>query len=541
MDYQKLAEMLFPDNKLTVEEIEKKYPPRKVDASAQVTRYAPSPTGFMHLGNFFQAFISATVARMSNGVFYLRNEDTDKKREVDGAVAVIMGILFDYGIMPQEYELKGGVTVGEYGPYIQSERTEIYKAYAKKLVSEGKAFPCFCDKASGIEEIKDEREKKFAVGLSNDEKDDCRNLTIEQIENFLKEGRPYAIRLKSEGSSKNKVEFFDVLKGKISMEENSRDIVILKSDGLPPYHFAHPIDDTLMGTTLVVRGEEWLPSTPIHLEIFKALGFQPIMYLHNPLVCIKEGETKRKLSKRKDKEADMRFYAKEGYPTDAICEYILNLVNSGFEMWRKKNPNLPYTEYRFEALNVTASSPVLDMNKLNDISKDVISRMTAEQCYESMLTWAKKECVEKVDFLVENKEYVTKILNIDREKPKPRKDLYKWSMFFDNFDYMFDGASTSELDKSEKDKYEEVLNEYKNYLDLSSKEIWFEKIKKMSEKLKYATDNVSYKNNPNNFKGNVAKVCEFIRIAITGRKNSPDLFEIMTLLGEDEVLKRISK
>lgn len=541
MDYQKLAEMLFPDNKLTVEEIEKKYPPRKVDASAQVTRYAPSPTGFMHLGNFFQAFISATVARMSNGVFYLRNEDTDKKREVDGAVAVIMGILFDYGIMPQEYELKGGVTVGEYGPYIQSERTEIYKAYAKKLVSEGKAFPCFCDKASGIEEIKDEREKKFAVGLSNDEKDDCRNLTIEQIENFLKEGRPYAIRLKSEGSSKNKVEFFDVLKGKISMEENSRDIVILKSDGLPPYHFAHPIDDTLMGTTLVVRGEEWLPSTPIHLEIFKALGFQPIMYLHNPLVCIKEGETKRKLSKRKDKEADMRFYAKEGYPTDAICEYILNLVNSGFEMWRKKNPNLPYTEYRFEALNVTASSPVLDMNKLNDISKDVISRMTAEQCYESMLTWAKKECVEKVDFLVENKEYVTKILNIDREKPKPRKDLYKWSMFFDNFDYMFDGASTSELDEAEKDKYEEVLNEYKNYLDLSSKEIWFEKIKKMSEKLKYATDNVSYKNNPNNFKGNVAKVCEFIRIAITGRKNSPDLFEIMTLLGEDEVLKRISK
>lgn len=541
MDYQKLAEMLFPDNKLTVEEIEKKYPPRKVDASAQVTRYAPSPTGFMHLGNFFQAFISATVARMSNGVFYLRNEDTDKKREVDGAAAVIMGILFDYGIMPQEYELKGGVTVGEYGPYIQSERTEIYKAYAKKLVSEGKAFPCFCDKASGIEEIKDEREKKFAVGLSNDEKDDCRNLTIEQIENFLKEGRPYAIRLKSEGSSKNKVEFFDVLKGKISMEENSRDIVILKSDGLPPYHFAHPIDDTLMGTTLVVRGEEWLPSTPIHLEIFKALGFQPIMYLHNPLVCIKEGETKRKLSKRKDKEADMRFYAKEGYPTDAICEYILNLVNSGFEMWRKKNPNLPYTEYRFEALNVTASSPVLDMNKLNDISKDVISRMTAEQCYESMLTWAKKECVEKVDFLVENKEYVTKILNIDREKPKPRKDLYKWSMFFDNFDYMFDGASTSELDESEKDKYEEVLNEYKNYLDLSSKEIWFEKIKKMSEKLKYATDNVSYKNNPNNFKGNVAKVCEFIRIAITGRKNSPDLFEIMTLLGEDEVLKRISK
>ena len=540
MDYQKLADLLFADNKLTATEIEKKYPKRNLPDGAQVTRYAPSPTGFMHLGNFFQAFISSTVARMSNGIFYLRNEDTDKKREVEGASAVIMGILFDYGIMPAEYELKGGVTVGNYGPYYQSERVEIYKAYAKKLVSEGKAFPCFCDKASGIGEIKEQREKKFAVGLSNDDKDPCRNLTFEQIEKFVKEGKKFAIRLKSNGNSKNKVEFFDVLKGKISMEENSKDVVILKSDGLPPYHFAHAIDDTLMGTTLVVRGEEWLPSTPVHIEIFKALGFKPMIYLHNPLICIKEGEKKRKVSKRKDKEFDMRFYAQAGYPVETICEYIMNLINSGFEMWRKNNPNLPYTEYHFKPLNITASSPVLDMDKFNDISKEVISKYTAEKCYELLLAWAREYSRENVDYLVKDKDYVTKVLNIDREKPKPRKDIFKWSMFFDLFDYMFGKPHSYELDEDKKSDFCEMLKNYKNYLDLSSKEAWFENVKKMAGDLGYATDNKLFKANPEAFKGNVATVCEYIRVAVTGRKNSPDLFEIMTLLGKEEVLERIS-
>lgn len=541
MDYQRLAELLFADNKLSVAEIEEKYKKRVLPEGAQVTRYAPSPTGFMHLGNFFQAFISYTVARMSNGVFYLRNEDTDKKREIAGASSAILKILFDYGVIPQEYEQKGGVVVGEYGPYYQSERLEIYKAYAKKLVSEGKAFPCFCDKAEGIEEIKENREKKFAKGVSNDEKDPCRNLTIEQIEQFLKEGKGFAIRLKSNGNSKNRVEFFDVLKGKISMEENSKDVVILKRDGLPPYHFAHAIDDTLMGTTLVVRGEEWLPSTPIHIDIFKALGFKPITYLHNPLICIKEGEKKRKVSKRKDKEFDMRFYAKAGYPTEAICEYIMTLINSGFEIWRKANPNAPYTEYKFKPLNITAGSPILDMDKLNDISKEFISKLTAEQCYSELLAWAREHSTENVDYLVRDKEYVTKVLNIDREKLKPRKDIFKWSMFFDLFDYMFGLPHTYEIDDDKKKDFVEVLKNYKNYLDLSSKEAWFDNVKRMADKLGYATDNKLYKENPEAFKGNTATVCEYIRVAITGRKNSPDLFEIMTLLGEKEVLERLSQ
>ena len=256
--------------------------------------------------------------------------------------------------------------------------------YVKKLVAEGKAFPCFCEKSEGIEEIKQQREKKFATGYVS-EHDACRNLSMEQIEQNLKAGKKFAIRLKSNGNPKEKVEFYDILKGTIKMEQNSKDVVILKSDFLPPYHFAHAVDDTLMGTTVVVRGEEWLPSTPAHIEIFEALGFEKMTYLHNPLICIKDGEKKRKVSKRKDKELAMSFYAQEGYPTDAVCEYVMNLVNSGFEIWRNKNPMLPYTEYHFEPLNVTANSPVLDMNKMNDISKDVISKYTAQQCFEYLL------------------------------------------------------------------------------------------------------------------------------------------------------------
>ncbi len=537
----KLSELLFPNNKLTVEEIEKKYPKRDLPVGAQVTRFAPSPTGFMHLGNFFQAFISSTIARISNGVFFLRNEDTDKKREISGASDYVLKVLFDYGIKPMEYEQKGGVTVGEYGPYFQSERIEIYKAYAKKLVCEGKAFPCFCDKTEGIEEIKEQREKKYAIGVVIEEKDPCRNLTLEQIEEKIKAGKGFAIRLKSSGSATNRVEFFDILKGKISMEENSKDVVLLKNDGLPTYHFAHAIDDTLMGTTVVVRGEEWLPSTPVHVEIFNALGFKPVTYLHNPLICIKEGDKKRKVSKRKDKEFAMSFYAQQGYPTEAVCEYVMNLINSGFEMWRKKNPNLPYTEYKFEPLNITASSPVLDMDKLNDISKDVISKYTASQCYEELLAWAREYSLENVDYLIKDKEYVTKVLNIDREKPKPRKDIYKWSMFFELFDYMFSTPTKLEIEEERKKDFEHVLREYKKWLNLSSKEVWFDNIKKMAEKLGYATDNKEFKANPEKFKGNVATVCEYIRIAITGHKNSPDLYEIMTLLGEKQVLERMAE
>ncbi len=541
MDNKKLADLLFADNKLTVEEIEKKYPKRNLKEGAYVTRFAPSPTGYMHLGGFFQALIDFNIAKRSGGVFYLRIEDTDQKREISGASEIILNILTEYGFLPDEYELKGGVTVGEYGPYYQSERKEIYKAYAKKLVEEGKAFPCFCKKTEGLSDVKEIREKKFSSGI-NEDKDICRHLTIEQIEQNLKEGKKFAIRLKSNGNGVDKIKFVDCAKGEVEMTANAVDAILLKNDLMPTYHFAHAIDDTLMGTNVVVRGEEWLPSYPLHKEIFENLGFKQPKYIHSPLIYkLNEKGNKNKISKRKHPEADMRFFDKEGYDKDAVVEYLMNLINSNFENWRKQNPTADIMEFPFNGFKITANTPIFDFVKLNDVSKEKISRYTADECYSELLSWAREYSTENVEYLTKEKDYVTKILNIDREKPKPRKDIYKWSMFFELFDYMFSKPSNFEIDESEKKNYEEVLKNYKNYLKLDTKENWFENIKIMAEKLGYATNNADFKKEPEKYKGNTAKVCEYIRIAITGRKNSPDLFEIMSLLGEKEVLDRIEK
>ena len=541
MDYKKLADLLFADNKLTVEEIEKRYPKRELKDGACVTRFAPSPTGYMHLGGFFQALIDYNIAKRSGGVFMLRIEDTDQKREISGASAIIMGILNEYGFTPDEYELKGGVTVGEYGPYYQSERKEIYKAYAKKLVSEGKACPCFGKKTEGLKDVKEKREKKFAVGI-NEDKDPCRNLTLEQIEEYLKEGKKFAIRLKSAGDGTKKIKFHDGAKGDVEIIENSMDAILLKDDLIPTYHFAHAVDDTLMGTTVVVRGEEWLPSYPLHVEIFNALGFKQPKYIHTPLIYkFNEKGNKIKISKRKHPEADMRFFDREGYDKEAVIEYLTNLINSNFETWRAKNPTAEIMEFPFDGFKITANTPIFDFVKLNDVSKEIISRYSADRCYADLLAWAREYSLENVDYLVKDKEYVTKILNIDREKPKPRKDIYKWRMFFELYDYMFSDPTHYELDEDKKKDFEKVLREYKKYLNLSSKEVWFENIKKMSAELGYATDNKDFKANPDKYKGNVATVCEYIRVAITGRKNSPDLFEIMSLLGEKEVLQRMAE
>ena len=540
MDNKKLADLLFADNKMTVDEVKKAYPKRSLPPYAQVTRFAPSPTGYMHLGGFFQTLINFNIAKRSGGVFFLRIEDTDQKREIVGASAVILDILTGYGFTPDEYQLKGGVTVGNYGPYYQSERVEIYKAYAKKLVEEGKAFPCFCRKTEGLADVEKEREKKFAVGI-NEDKDPCRNLTLEQIEEKLKNGEKFAIRLKSAGDGSKKIKFTDGAKGEVEIIENCMDAILLKNNLVPTYHFAHAIDDTLMGTTVVVRGEEWLPSYPLHKEIFDALGFVQPKYIHSPLIYkFNEKGNKIKISKRKHPEADMRFFEKEGYDKQAVVEYLINLVNSNFENWRKQNPAASLMEFPFNAFKITANTPLFDFVKLNDVSKEVISKYTAAQCYDFLLAWAKQFSQENVEYLQRDKEYVTAVLNIDREKPKPRKDLFKWSMFFDLFDYMFGKPKTFEIEQADRKNAEEVCKAYENYLDLSSKDAWFEGVKKMAQNLGYAVDNKEFKANPDKFKGNVAKVCEFLRVAITGRKNSPDLYEISTLLGKKEVLERLS-
>lgn len=542
MDYKKLAELLFPDVKLTIEDIEKRYPKRNLKEGQVVSRYAPSPTGYMHIGNFFQMFISYNLTRVTDGVFFLRIEDTDSKREKQDATKVIYEILEKFGIKPNEYQTLDGKDIGNYGPYVQSQRTEIYKAYAKKLISEGKAFPCFCQKTEGKEDVLKLREEKFSA---DDEKeyDPCRNLSFEEVEQKVKNGEKFAIRLKTKNTGKERIKFYDLIKGEIEAKANAKDFVLLKNDGIPPYAFAHAIDDTLMGTTIVVRGEEYIGSTPAHLELFEALGFKNMTYCHNPLICkIGDNGNRRKISKRYDPEADMRFYFENGYPTTSLLEYLLNIINSGFEIWRSKNPDLDWKEFKFGVNDITAVAPIFDMVKLNDISKTVISKMTANEVYENVLSWAEEYDTDFAKFLEENKEYSIKVFNIDRQTPKPRKDIYNWAMIKDYFSYMFEMPKTFEILDEEKDKFNEVVKAYGSDFVLSkTKEEWFDGVKKLAEKLGYATDNKEYKLNPEKFKGNTAKVCEFIRVALTGRKNSPDLYEIMTILGEKETKTRLMK
>lgn len=542
MDNRKMADLLFPNLKWTTEEIEAKYKPRNLTKDQVVSRYAPSPTGYMHVGNFFQMFISYNLTRITNGKFFLRIEDTDSKREKKDATKVIYEILSRFHIKFDEYQTLDGKDIGDYGPYVQSQRTDIYKAYAKKLVAEGKAFPCFCKKTNGKEDILKLREERFQV---DDEKeyDPCRDLTYEQVEENIKNGMPFAIRLRTKNDGTQRIKFYDLIKGEIEAKANSKDFILLKADGIPPYAFAHAVDDTLMGTTIVVRGEEYISSTPAHLELFEALGFKPITYCHNPLICkIGEGGNRRKISKRLDPEADMRFYFEWGYPTDSVLEYLLNIINSGFEGWRAKNPTLPWQDFKFGVGDITTVAPIFDLVKLGDVSKNVISRMTASEVYENVLEWAKEFDSEFAEYLQNNKDYATKVFNIDRETPKPRKDIYCWKMVKEYFDYMFGELKSNELAEEDKEKYSEFIKEYAKDFELAStKEEWFAGVKTVAEKLGYATDNKLYKANPTAYKGNTAKVCEFIRLALTGRKNSPDLYEIMTILGKDEIMKRFER
>lgn len=543
MDYKKIADLCFPDIKITTEEIEKKYPKRVLREGQVVSRFAPSPTGFMHLGNFFQMFISYNLTRITDGIFFLRVEDTDSKREKEGAMRVVYEILERFGIRPNEYQTLDGKDVGDYGPYVQSQRMEIYKAYAKKLIAEGKAFPCFCKKTEGKEDVLKLRETKFD---QDDEKeyDPCRNLTEKEVEEHIKNGEKFAVRLKTKNDGSQRIKFYDLIKGEIEAKANAKDFVLLKNDGLPPYAFAHAIDDTLMGTTIVVRGEEYIGSTPAHLELFDALGFKYMTYCHNPLICkIDDNGNRRKLSKRYDPEADMRYYFENGYPINSILEYLLNLVNSGFELWRAKNPDADWKEFKFGIGDITTVAPILDMAKLNDISKNLIAKIPGEELYKNWLNWAKEYDEGLAKVLESDKEKFVKLCQMDRDgATKPRKDIYNYAMMENEFSYIFDKPQTFELDEEDKQKANEFLAEYlKNFKMPESNEDWFNGVKALAGELGYATDNKLYKQNPDAFKGNVAKVCEFIRVALTGRKNSPTLFTIMTILGEDEVKERLSK
>lgn len=540
-DNERLAGLLFPDIDKTPDYYENLFPQRNLKEGAKVTRFAPSPTGFLHFGNLFTCVTAYKTAKDSDGVFFVRVEDTDQKRKVDGAIDIMLQGLSVYGVQADEGVVAENREIGDYGPYYQSQRKEIYQTYAKALVEQDLAYPCFCS-AEELDEIRTAQENESVKGYWG-KWAKCRNLTIDEIEQKLADGKAFTLRLKSPGSLDKKCFFDDMIKGKIEMPENVQDIVLLKSDGIPTYHFAHAIDDHLMRTTHVFRGDEWISSTPVHLQLFRVLGFKPPKYAHVAPIMKEENGGKRKLSKRKDPEAAVSYYIEQGFPQESVNEYIMTIANSNFEDWRRANKTEPIEKFPFNLKKMSVSGALFDMVKLTDVSKNVISTMTAQTVYDKTLGWAEQYNEKLAALFKANPEYAVNILNIDRENKKPRKDIAKWSDVEDYISYMYDetfapcydltGNATSELAA-------EVLEKYINMFDINDdKDGWFGKMKDLCP-LVGCTPNVKeYKQTPDAFKGHVGDVSTIIRVALTGRTNTPDLYYITALLGKDRVCKRL--
>lgn len=548
MDYKKLANLLYKNVTKTPEYYFEKYPERNLPQGAEVTRTAPSPTGYYHTGGLFGAMIDKLVAQKSNGVFYLRIEDTDQKRQIAGAADVAYNMLCKFNNAPDEgFMGEGKPEIGIYGDYVQSKRQEIYETFAKRIVELGRAFPCFCQASEGKEDIKKRREQQLEESGNIEDKDPCRNLDYDTIESNISSGKTWALKLLSMGDPNKTYEFTDLIKGKRTLHENAKDIVLMKSNGIPPYAFAHVVDDTLMHTTIVVRGEEWWPSLNAHLEIFRALNIKPPKYAHTPVVCKVDEKTgtKRKLSKRYDPEADTRYFVAEGYPTVAINEYLLNLLNSDFENWKKANPEKHYEEFPFSIKKISSSNPMFDLVKINDIAKNIVSTIPATELYNKILDWAKEYDLEFAEILTNHSDTAEKMLRIDRENARPRKDIGHFSEVKNLFSYMFDelfdkNSALAFDEKFSKNNIKELLTEYsKVYNTNDDKQQWFEKLK-ISASLCGFADMKTYKANPELFKGNVADASNIVRLTLTGRTNTPDLYEIMKLLGTNKVLERIN-
>ena len=544
MDYKDLADLIFPDAK-PISYYEEKYPERNLPEGAMVVRIGPSPTGSVHIGTIYQALIATMLAKRTNGVFFMRVEDTDQKREVKDGIKDIINSLEYFELMPNEGMKTETEWYGEYGPYRQSMRKEIYQAYAKYMIEMGKAYPCFCTPEDG-EEM---RAKQEAAGVRPGYYGvwaKCRNLTVEESAEKIENGEKYIIRFKSPGREDRKIKHKDVIKGNVEMPENDQDIVIIKADGLPTYHFAHVVDDHLMHTTHVTRGDEWLSSVPVHLQLFQELGFRPPRYAHTATILKNDNGNKRKISKRKDPEASAGYYREIGIPVNAVKEYLLNIANSTFENWRKANPDKAMEEFDFQLNKMSVSGALFDMVKLLDIGKNVISKMTAQEVYESSLIWAKKFDKE-LEELLSNKEYSLKVLGIERGKAKPRRDISKWSDVKNCIEYMYDDKFFANTDEYEFDKInnkeeiKKILESYlAKYFDLSDDQTtWFGKIKDLAEELGYAREVKEYKQNPENWPGHVGDISTVLRVALTKRKNTPDLYEIMQVLGKDSVEKRL--
>ena len=540
MDFHALAQLLFPDVTTTCEELETKYPPRNVPEGAVITRMAPSPTGFVHLGNLVQGLTSERMAHQSGGVLFLRVEDTDAKREIPGAVEVLIESLKHYGIHFDEGATMDGDS-GSYGPYRQRQRAGIYHVYAKKLVEEGKAYPCFCTE----EELAAMREKQEANKETTGYYGPYaiwRDRSIEDVKAELDAGHPWVLRFRSTGDVSRQFKFNDLVKGELTVTENNIDQVLLKSDGIPTYHFAHAVDDHLMRTTHVVRGDEWLPSLPFHIQLFQALGFKLPKYVHIGPLMKMDGSSKRKLSKRKDPELALTYYKSAGFPVQAVYEYIMTLLNSNYEDWRRANPTAPATDFKFSPKKLNPAGNLFDYAKLCDVSKNEIAKMDAQQVYTLLVEWAKEFDPDFAQKLTSAPDYAVKILAIGRGGKKPRKDMATWADAKPYMGFFYDECLEAPVfdEKFSKEVVRSALEKFLERFDFQDDStVWFNKVKEITEELGFTTDMKAYKLSPDSFPGTVADVSTFLRLAVTGKTNSPDLYTVMQILGYDRTVQRI--
>ncbi len=550
MTDKELADLIFPNITKTPEDYEKIYPKRNLKEGAAVSRFAPSPTGFVHMGSLLTTLIERKIPDETDGVFFLRIEDTDQKRSVENGISGIVQDLKNFDIKIDEGAISETESIGDYGPYIQSQRKEIYECYAKSLIEKGLAYPCFCseeeiDETRKIQELNKERIGYYGSFAK------CRDLSNEERAERIKRGDPYIIRLKSPGNYEKKVVFNDLVRGKIVFPENDIDVVLIKSDGLPIYHFAHAVDDHLMRTTHVLRGEEWLSSVPIHIQLFQILGFELPKYAHLGLVMKVDEETgqKRKLSKRKDKEAAVSYYHEQGIPVEAVKLYLMTIGNSNFEEWLNQNPRRDYNEFKFDFKKMSASGSLFDLEKLINISRNYISRLTAEEVYDNALKYYQEFDKEYYDLLVKYKDYCIKMFNIERNQNKPRKDYARYGDIKDYTWYMFDELFDKKTDKNyefstinDKEEIKKILKLYleKYYSSEDDEQTWFEKLKDLSEELGYAREVKEYKENPDKYKGHVGDISMVIRVSLTTKSQTPNLYQIMKLFGKERVEKRFN-
>ena len=546
MTNKDLANLIFPNINKTIEDYELMYPERNLPEGAIVSRFAPSPTGFVHMGSLLASFISSKAAKDTNGVFYLRIEDTDQKREVENGIEGIVTDLSNFKIKIDEGALSKEESIGNYGPYIQSQRKEIYHTFIKYLIEKGLAYPCFCSEEHLEETRKMQEATKSRLGYYG-RYAVCRNIRTEDAYNRIKNGEKFIIRLKSPGDFEKKVVINDLVKGKIEFPENDLDIVIMKSDGLPTYHFAHLVDDHLMRTTHITRGDEWVSSLPIHVQLFQVFGFKPPKYAHLSPILKQDGDTKRKLSKRKDPEAAMSYYTKIGIPIEAVHLYLMTIANTNFEQWYDQNKDKSIDDFKFDFKKISSSGALFDVEKLINISRNYISYLKAEEVYNNVLSWSKEYDKTLYELLDKYKEYTINIFSIERYQKKPRKDYESWSSIKKHIWYMYDelfNDVTYEFQKiTDKEEIKKILTTYTNeyYNEEDDKDTWFNKIKELTDHLGYCSNMKEYKANPDNYKGNVADISTVIRVALTSSSMTPDLYEIMKLLGKDRIIKRINK